>query len=117
MEGADLLLVILAIFFPPGAVLATSGCGCDLLLNIILTFLAYIPGVIHAIWIVYKKAQANEKYGKNNYIYVGNGHFQPGPHAYPGQVPVGGPAPYGSHQAAYAPGQGQTYIQSSGVKH
>jgi uncharacterized membrane protein YqaE (UPF0057 family) len=41
-----------AVFFPPIAVGMERGCGCDLLINILLTLLAFIPGIIHAFWIV-----------------------------------------------------------------
>jgi len=30
------------------------GCGIDLLINIILTLLGYIPGLIHALYIILK---------------------------------------------------------------
>lgn len=42
---------IIAIFLPPLAVALRTGCGAQLLLNILLTILGWIPGVIHA-WIV-----------------------------------------------------------------
>lgn len=35
-------------------VLAEKGCGVDLLINIGLTCLGYIPGIIHAIYIIAK---------------------------------------------------------------
>nr|OQO26251.1 hypothetical protein B0A51_07145 [Rachicladosporium sp. CCFEE 5018] len=42
---------ILAIFLPPLAVLLRTGCSLNFLLNIFLTALAWVPGVIHA-WVV-----------------------------------------------------------------
>ena len=42
---------LIAIFLPPLAVLMRRGCGGSFLLNIILTILGWVPGVIHA-WIV-----------------------------------------------------------------
>jgi uncharacterized membrane protein YqaE (UPF0057 family) len=48
------ILVILAIFLPPIAVLIKSGVGKDLLINILLCLLIYVPGIIHAIWVVTK---------------------------------------------------------------
>ena len=39
-----LLESILALIFPPLAVLIHSGCSCDLLLNLLLTLCGYIPG-------------------------------------------------------------------------
>jgi uncharacterized membrane protein YqaE (UPF0057 family) len=50
-----ILLIILAILLPPVAVFLKAGAGKDLVINIILTLLFYIPGVIHALWIVTKK--------------------------------------------------------------
>lgn len=53
---ADCLLVIkiiLAIIFPPLAVALECGCGCQLLLNIILTIFGYIPGLIHALFVIF----------------------------------------------------------------
>ncbi|MDX2426021.1 MAG: YqaE/Pmp3 family membrane protein [Cycloclasticus sp.] len=48
------VLIILAIFLPPVAVFLNKGVGKDLAINIILCFLFFIPGMIHAIWLVTK---------------------------------------------------------------
>merc|ERR1712210_37303 len=48
-----------ALIFPPISVLLVRGCGCDFLLNIILTLLAYIPGMIHAFWVTLKTDTAD----------------------------------------------------------
>ncbi len=50
-----ILQIILAILLPPVAVFLKAGAGKDLVINIILCLLFYIPGVIHALWIVTKK--------------------------------------------------------------
>lgn len=47
-----LLLVIIAIFIPPLAVGLKSGIGMALLINIILTLLFYVPGLIHALIVI-----------------------------------------------------------------
>ena len=47
-----ILSLILAIFLPPIGVLMHNGCGKDLLINILLTILGYIPGIIHAIYVL-----------------------------------------------------------------
>ena len=47
-----LLLIILAILLPPVAVGLKTGVGGSLILNIILTILGYIPGLIHALIVV-----------------------------------------------------------------
>lgn len=44
------VLVILAILLPPVAVFLKDGAGKDLAINILLCFLIYVPGQIHAIW-------------------------------------------------------------------
>jgi uncharacterized membrane protein YqaE (UPF0057 family) len=52
MEEHDLLLLILAVFLPPVAVFLRDGCHLQLCVNIVLTFFFWIPGVIHAWWVV-----------------------------------------------------------------
>ena len=49
-----ILLIVLAIFLPPIAVLLKNGLGKDLIINIVLCLLFYIPGVVHALWLVTK---------------------------------------------------------------
>lgn len=49
-----LLLVIIAILLPPLAVGLKDGIGFHLFLNIILTLLVYVPGLLHALWVVLK---------------------------------------------------------------
>ncbi|WOO86230.1 UPF0057 membrane protein [Vanrija pseudolonga] len=48
----NFLLVIIALFIPPIPVYMKVGCTAHLLLNILLWFLGWIPGVIHAIYII-----------------------------------------------------------------
>jgi uncharacterized membrane protein YqaE (UPF0057 family) len=50
----DVLLIILAILLPPLAVYLKKGAGKDLLINIILCLFFYLPGIIHALWLVTK---------------------------------------------------------------
>jgi uncharacterized membrane protein YqaE (UPF0057 family) len=45
---SDLCLYILAIFFPPVPVIIKRGCGGAFLLNLILDFLGWVPGVLRA---------------------------------------------------------------------
>lgn len=45
--------IVLAGFFPPAAVFLTIGVRLHFWLNILLTGWFYIPGVIHAIFIVF----------------------------------------------------------------
>ncbi|EGP90052.1 unnamed protein product [Zymoseptoria tritici ST99CH_1A5] len=52
MTLGGILLGIIAIFFPPAAVIVRRGCHMDLVINIILLFLAWIPGIVHAWYII-----------------------------------------------------------------
>jgi uncharacterized membrane protein YqaE (UPF0057 family) len=51
---SDICKIILAIILPPLGVFLERGCGADLLINILLTILGYIPGIIHALYIILK---------------------------------------------------------------
>jgi len=46
------LLIILAIILPPAAVAVRDGLGFHLVLNIVLTILGWIPGIIHALYVI-----------------------------------------------------------------
>ena len=46
-RNSDIIKIILAIFLPPVGVFLERGCGADLLINILLTVLGYIPYVLH----------------------------------------------------------------------
>lgn len=51
---ANVLRIIIAIFIPPLAVFLTVGLRGHFWLNILLTLLGYIPGIIHALWVIVK---------------------------------------------------------------
>lgn len=53
-EG-DVLKILLAILLPPVGVLMEVGLGLHFWLNIILTLLGYIPGIIHAVYIILRR--------------------------------------------------------------
>jgi uncharacterized membrane protein YqaE (UPF0057 family) len=46
-----LVLILLSIFLPPLAVFLKAGAGKDLLINVLLCFLMFVPGIIHALWV------------------------------------------------------------------
>jgi uncharacterized membrane protein YqaE (UPF0057 family) len=48
----DLLRILLAILLPPLGVFLQVGIGAHFWINILLTLLGYIPGIIHAVWII-----------------------------------------------------------------
>jgi uncharacterized membrane protein YqaE (UPF0057 family) len=50
----DLLRIILAIILPPVGVFLQVGFGLQFWINIVLTLLGYIPGIIHAVWVIAK---------------------------------------------------------------
>ncbi len=51
----NLLTIILAILIPPLAVGINKGIGGAFLINLILTLIFWLPGVIHAFWVLSKK--------------------------------------------------------------
>lgn len=53
----DVIRLILAIILPPVGVFLTVGIGGHFWLNIILTICGYIPGIIHALYVILKKGQ------------------------------------------------------------
>ena len=53
-EISKLLLVIIAILIPPLAVGLKDCIGMSLLINIVLTLLFYVPGLLHALWVILK---------------------------------------------------------------
>lgn len=48
----SVLNLILAIIFPPLGAFLQVGASKHFFINIILTFLGYVPGIIHALWLV-----------------------------------------------------------------
>lgn len=51
----DLLKIIFAIILPPLGVFLEVGLKGAFWLNILLTILGYIPGIVHAVWIIAKR--------------------------------------------------------------
>lgn len=50
----DILRIIIAIILPPLGVFLQVGIGKHFWLNILLTILGYIPGIVHAVWVIAK---------------------------------------------------------------
>jgi uncharacterized membrane protein YqaE (UPF0057 family) len=50
----DLLRIIVAILLPPLGVFLQVGIGKQFWINVLLTILGYIPGIIHAVWVIAK---------------------------------------------------------------
>ena len=47
----SLLTILLSFLLPPVAVLMKKGVGGAFLLNVVLTILVWVPGVIHALYV------------------------------------------------------------------
>lgn len=51
----DLIRILFSILLPPVGVFLQEGIGKQFWLNILLTILGYIPGIVHAVYIIAKK--------------------------------------------------------------
>lgn len=51
----DLIRILAAILLPPLGVFLQVGLGLHFWLNILLTLLGYLPGIVHAVWVVLRK--------------------------------------------------------------
>ena len=49
---ADFLRVAFSLILPPVGVFFQVGFGLHFWLNIFLTLLGYLPGLVHAVWII-----------------------------------------------------------------
>jgi uncharacterized membrane protein YqaE (UPF0057 family) len=50
----NLMRIILGLLLPPLGVFMTVGVGSTLIINILLTLLGWLPGSIHALWVITK---------------------------------------------------------------
>ncbi|WP_423822981.1 YqaE/Pmp3 family membrane protein [Salinisphaera sp. SPP-AMP-43] len=48
----DIIRILLSILLPPVGVFLQVGIGLQFWINIVLTLLGYIPGIIHAVYII-----------------------------------------------------------------
>jgi len=51
----DIIRIIFAILLPPLGVFLQVGLGGAFWLNILLTLLGYIPGIVHAVWVIARR--------------------------------------------------------------
>ncbi|KAI1933226.1 hypothetical protein LOZ58_004520 [Ophidiomyces ophidiicola] len=78
MCSPDLFLGLLAILFPPIAVWIKVGlCSADSLINIALCCLGYVPGLLHAWYIILKYPEADDEYPDGYQPIVGGPHHDP----------------------------------------
>ncbi|KAI1409593.1 hypothetical protein F5Y13DRAFT_89083 [Hypoxylon sp. FL1857] len=103
MCSPDLFLGLLAILFPPLPVWVKTGlCSADSIINILLCMLGYIPGLLHAWYIISKfpesyeydpVPQDSEGGGRVTYVFV-----QPERQPHPQPRPASSPQPnYGTN--------------------
>ena len=50
--STDLFLIIIAIILPPVAMLLETGLSKQFLINLILTMIGFVPGVVHAVYVI-----------------------------------------------------------------
>jgi uncharacterized membrane protein YqaE (UPF0057 family) len=50
--SVDILRIVLAIIVPPLGVFLQVGLTKHFWLNILLTILGYVPGLVHAVWVI-----------------------------------------------------------------
>ncbi len=50
----DFIRIIIAIILPPLGVFLQVGLGPQFWINLLLTLLGYIPGIVHAVYIIAK---------------------------------------------------------------
>ena len=51
----DIIRILAAIILPPLGVFLQVGIGLHFWLNILLTLCGYVPGIVHAVWVVLRK--------------------------------------------------------------
>jgi uncharacterized membrane protein YqaE (UPF0057 family) len=56
---ANLLRIIAAILLPPLGVFLKVGLGGAFWLNILLTLLGFVPGMIHALWVIARQPSSD----------------------------------------------------------
>jgi len=55
VSGNDIIRMIVAFFVPPLGVALQVGLGVHFWLNLVLTFFGYLPGLIHAFYVILKE--------------------------------------------------------------
>jgi uncharacterized membrane protein YqaE (UPF0057 family) len=54
----DLVRLVLSVMIPPLGVFLQVGLTKHFWINVILTILGYIPGLVHAVWVIAKSGGA-----------------------------------------------------------
>jgi len=54
-SSSDILRIVLSVLLPPLGVFLQEGLGKHFWINLLLTILGYIPGLVHAVWIIARR--------------------------------------------------------------
>lgn len=57
-SNLNILNLILAIFLPPVSAFLQVGVSLHFFVNIVLTLMGFLPGMVHALWLVLKNKKA-----------------------------------------------------------
>jgi len=110
-DGADLFLCILSVLFPPIGVWIKRGiCSADSLINILLCMLGYLPGLIHAWYIICSYPDQYERIPESDEAHVHVYYVRPGGAG--GHPPPSAGPPPGGHSSPQAPGNSYGTISS-----
>lgn len=55
-----ILRILLAILLPPVGVFFTVGLGKHFWINLLLTLLGYVPGIVHAVWLITRETHSRD---------------------------------------------------------
>ncbi|MFY0638136.1 YqaE/Pmp3 family membrane protein [Maricaulis maris] len=55
VTSGDIIRIIAAVLLPPLGVFLQVGIGIQFWINIVLTILGYVPGIVHAVWIIARR--------------------------------------------------------------
>ena len=55
INETNVIALILSFFMPPIGVAIKEGLGTSFLINCLLTLLGFVPGIIHALFVILKK--------------------------------------------------------------
>ena len=54
-SGNDFVRLLVAIILPPAGLAMQVGFTTQFWINVLLTLLVYIPGIVHAVWIIARR--------------------------------------------------------------
>lgn len=54
-DTSDLIRVLISVLLPPLGVFLQEGIGTQFWINLLLTLLGYVPGLVHAVWIIARR--------------------------------------------------------------